>query len=165
MKKKLKLGLSLTLLVGLLAPSSVFAQSSYEDLLNAPENGSAVFVESEPSEITPFAAYGKIYYTADYEVTTNYRIPRDIVVPSSTLNSIRISSSATPNTNPSTKNYKVVLDEFSSWSGGYIEVQSVTIPVNVSRYEYFENLKTNTEYRLKIVGNVKGTITAYEQTR
>lgn len=46
MKKRLRIGLSLTLLVGLLAPSSVLAQSSYEDLLNAPENGSAVFVES-----------------------------------------------------------------------------------------------------------------------
>lgn len=165
MKKRLKLGLLLTLITGLVAPSSAFAASDYEKELDAiygPENGSVTF--KEPSDISLFSRYGKIFWDASYVTTTHYQIPKDITIPNAAYNSIRINSSATTNTSSSTTQYDVTLESYSSWSGGWVSKNSVTIPVNVSRYEYFENLSTSDRYRLRIKGNVKGNITVYEQT-
>ncbi|MNJ62524.1 hypothetical protein D3C77_583680 [compost metagenome] len=81
------------------------------------------------------------------------------------MNSLRILSEGKPNTVSTTKEYDVNLEYYSAWNGNYVGESSVTVPVNVNRYNYFNDLSTSKTYRLRIVGNVEGTITAYKQTR
>lgn len=167
MRKKFKVVLLLTLIIGLLAPGSIYAESNYERELNqiyGPENGSVIFLTPEQPVISPLSTFGRTFYTANYEVTTHFQIPYDIKISDSKLNTLRILSKAGINTNSKTTEYNVDLEYFSAWGGGYIGEDSVTIPVDVNRYEYFDGLSTSKTYRLRIVGNVIGTITAYEQT-
>lgn len=163
--KKGKWILSFALIIGLLAPSSVFAKSSYEESLDrtyGPENGSVTFVDPD---ISLLATYGGTFYTAKFEVTTHFQIPKDIKIADSNLNSLRILSEGKPNTVSSTKEYDVNLEYYSAWNGNYVGEDSVTVPVNVNRYNYFNDLSTSKTYRLRVVGNVEGFITAYKQTR
>lgn len=162
-RKPSKFILSCALIIGLIAPSSAFASSSYEkdlDLKYGPQNGSVRFVESA---FSPMSTFGRIFYTANFKVTTHFQIPKDIKIKNSDYNTLRILSEGKPNTNSSDE-YKVDLEYYSAWNGNYVGADSVTVPMDMNRYSYFYDLSTDKTYRLRIVGNVQGKITAYEQT-
>lgn len=97
-------------------------------------------------------------------VNSFYVIPKAVYVASATNNNIRILSDAQKNTG-SNSTYDIELVEWNDWANGWAVVQEVEMRIGSKQYEHFEDLDDDVDYRLRVVGNVKGIVTVYQQTR
>lgn len=172
-KKALMIGsLVLTMLAPSIASAEVGKTNKDYEKLYGPESGSHRFLsESEIKErlqtegdIEIQASYGKILWSAEYVVNSFYVIPKAVYVASATNNNIRILSDAQKNTG-SNSTYDIELVEWNDWANGWAVVQEVEMRIGSKQYEYFEDLDDDVDYRLRVVGNVKGIVTVYQQTR
>ncbi|MEK4453884.1 hypothetical protein [Paenibacillus sp. FSL L8-0506] len=167
MKKSFKGILASVMAVSLLLPSAVFAQSTDQDELDriyGPENGSAVYVDHpqvinentfgvESKSITARSAF---LWSASYQVTSHYQIPYSIRLDSSN-NTLFYSSHSVANTGTNST-YKVIIESFNGWAGGYISEQTFTHNVGGVSANSVYGLSTSKDYYIHIADNVKGNI-------
>ncbi|WDZ59281.1 hypothetical protein [Paenibacillus polymyxa] len=163
-KKALKKVLVATLLGSVLIPSAAFADSDYEKQLDqqyGPENGYSVFYnaplhdEKSLQSVQPLSTGFK--WSANYEVTTHYQIPRNISV--SNGESIQVISTGSRNTG-SNSTYDLGMEYYDSWAGGWYGSNSMTKTADVgsTSYLHWENMEGK-DYRVRVKGNVKGSMT------
>ncbi|MGG1263740.1 hypothetical protein [Brevibacillus laterosporus] len=179
-----KMGIVSTVLaLSLLIPTGAYAEESHskydyniEESLKLQESEDseedALLDLRVPSEsrgisaqgIDIMAVYGKILFEADFQVKNNFPFPQTVRIKDSDNDSIRIMTDTERYTG-SNDEFEVLLEVYNDRAESWYIKDRVTCKVGLKMYEHFNNLKTYEEYRLKILGNVQGTITVFQQTR
>ncbi|GAC42091.1 hypothetical protein [Paenibacillus popilliae] len=164
---KLKGLLVVALTVSAIAPTAAFAIPAHEEELDriyGPENGTAVTVDHPQAKYSlrlPREAKTFVW-SANYQVTTHYQIPNDIVLGRG-YNAIWFRSNSSKNTG-SNSNYQVMLESWSTWAAGWVEDNKETSSINSISGAWFKNLSSTEKYRIRIKGNVKGSIDVYKNS-
>jgi len=162
-RNKGKFALLVALALSMLAPASLSAKSADEVMIEqkyGPESGySKVFQKQDIPK-----AYIAVYeWSADFSTTTQQQIKKDIAVPSDTLRTtLQLNVSSEKNTGSNAK-FKVELEMYYPWAGYLIE-ESRELSVGYQNAPvYFYKLKPGNTYRLRINGNVKGSVDVYRE--
>ncbi|RFB28388.1 hypothetical protein DZB91_23395 [Brevibacillus sp. VP] len=110
------------------------------------------------------SVYGKILFEASFKVKNNFQLPYTVRIKDRDNDSIRIMTDTERYTGGNDE-FEVLLEVYNDRAESWYIVDRVTCKVGQKMYEHFYDLKTYEEYRLKILGNVKGDITVFQQTR
>lgn len=161
-KNKVKQTLLVALAVSMLAPASLFAKSANQEQLDriyGPESGySAIYKK-------PFQTLGPALYlwSSSFSTTSSHQIKEDITIPSDSVRStIYVNASSEKNTG-SNSTYEMHLEMYVPWSGWILQ-QTKSGEVGWQNEPfYFYKVKAGETYRLRIKGNVKGSIDVFNQ--
>lgn len=165
MFRKFKLLLLGVISIVLLLSGSVVAKSPYEqelDRIYGPENGTSITYDASYSRqeniFNMYSTSNKtLLWEARFQVTTHYQIPKEI----KGLNRVHVRTETETNTG-SNSTYDVTIERLNTSVGGWLEVKTETHnPVNGGAGFDFLNLNSDTTYKIRIKGNVKGTIQVY----
>ena len=155
MMKKTVLSAALALFLAL--PAAIHAQP-LPKTGNVPEIGHAT-VFSDPPKVQLQSNYNYLW-DANYEVTTYYRIPKEIKL-SQGFTGLSVFSDAKKNTGDNST-YDISVVRFSTWAGGWRPVQTKSYRVGSFSSESFTGLSDGETYCIQIDGNVKGNLKVYE---
>ncbi|MBN3524477.1 hypothetical protein [Paenibacillus apiarius] len=161
-KNKVKQTLLVALAVSMLAPASLFAESANQaqsDRIYGPESGYSATYKK------PFQTLGPALYlwSSSFSTTSSHQIKEDITIPSDSVrDTIYVNASSEKNTGDST-NYEIQLERYVPWSG-WIHQQTISGKIGWQNEPfYFYKVKAGETYRLRIKGNVKGSIDVFNQ--
>lgn len=154
MRLSAKLKTSLLTSLAVLTLATPMALAKPGDVIKTPESGTAKV--HEPGAISPMME-DKLLFNADFDVTTHYQIKKSFSIPSGKYG-LKVASNA--KTRGLSSSYDIVLEEEQAWADGWAEVETNTFKSGVSTKTFYDAEQAHT-YRLRVIGNVSGTLSTY----